>query len=61
MKELPDDSIESINNLLEKGKVLSEHYKEFLIMQLGRLIIFLLFNTKPIPAGSEALRLEGTE
>lgn len=53
MKELPDDRIKNIKKLLEKGKTLPDHYKEFLIRQLERLKFSLLFDTKPVPAGSK--------
>lgn len=46
MKKLSDDRIKSIKKLLEKGKTLPDHYKEFIISQLERLKISLLFDTK---------------
>lgn len=46
MKELSDSHIEKIISLLEKGKLLPEHYKEALISDLKKLKISLLFDTK---------------
>lgn len=46
MKELPDNRIESIKNLLEKGRTLPDHYKEFIINQLEKTKNSLLFDIK---------------
>mgnify|MGYP001568345768 CR=1 FL=1 len=53
MKELPDDRIKSIKKFLEKGKPLPDHYKEFIINHLEKTPNSLLFDTKPVPAGSK--------
>jgi mRNA-degrading endonuclease YafQ of YafQ-DinJ toxin-antitoxin module len=61
MKELSESHIEKVISLLEKGKTLPEHYKDALISDLKRLKTSLLFDTKPVPAGSKPLRFEDME
>ena len=46
MKELPENHIEKIISLLEKGKPLPAHYKDALISDLKKLKTSLLFDTK---------------
>lgn len=53
MKELSNSQIERIIGLLEKGKGLPEDYREYLIKYLDQTNNSLLFDTKPVPAGSK--------
>jgi hypothetical protein len=53
VKELSNIHIENIIDLLKKGLPLSEDYRLTLLKYLEQTQNSLLFDTKPVPAGSK--------